>query len=394
MEKHAFDGIRVVELGGYIVGSLCATLLAELGADVVKIESQQGDGLRPQLGSFQGWNRGKRGIVVDLRTDEGRQILHQLVERADVLVQNLRHGVAERWGADYDTLSKLNPRLIYCAMPGYGQSGPYVDKPGFDPLLQARSGAMAAQGGRGNPPVFLRVPISDNAGAMLGAYGVALALYQREKTGKGQFLYGSLLDSSIAMQSGEFVSFAGRPEEPRMEYWGIDATYRMYQTEDGWIFLGCKDDPSWLALCRAVGKEDLASDPRFDSLAERRKNATELASILEPLFQSSPSQKWLDLLEGIDIPCAPVNFSRQLFDNPHVLENDLTAEHESADLGKLKQRGIVIKLSETPGITQRAAPGLGQHTDEVLGELGYSGEQIQGLRERRVVMQRPQEEQT
>jgi crotonobetainyl-CoA:carnitine CoA-transferase CaiB-like acyl-CoA transferase len=384
--RYAFEGIRVVELGGYIVGALCAELLGELGAEVVKIESQQGDGLRPQLGSFQGWNRGKRGIVVDLRTAEGTRILHQLVERADVLVQNLRHGVAERWRADYATLSRINPRLIYCAMPGYGQSGPYVEKPGFDPLLQARSGAMAAQGGPGQPPVFLRVPISDNSGAMLGAYGVALALYQREKTGKGQFLHGSLLNSSIAMQSGEFVSYEGRPEPPRMGCYGVDATYRMYQAEDGWLFLGCDEDALWPSLCRALGKEELADDGRFTSPAERSRNAADLAAILEKAFGSAPVRHWLKVLENAGVPCAPVNYSRQLFEDPQVLENDLVAEHYSADLGeKIKQRGQVVKLSRTPGKLWRGAPALGQHTDEVLAELGYTAEQIKQLREARIV---------
>ena len=386
MLKHAFEGIRVVELGGYIVGALCAELLGELGAEVIKFESQQGDGLRPQLGSFQGWNRGKRGIVVDLRSEEGRRILHQLVELADVLVQNLRPGVAERWGADYETLSGLNPGLVYVAMPGYGPTGPYADKPAFDPLLQAMSGAMAAQGGVGNPPVFHRVPRSDNAGAMLGAYGVALALFQRARTGKGQFLQGSLLNSAIAAQSGEFVGYDGRPEEPRMGRWGIDALYRMYDAEDGTIFIGCRSDEFWEALCGAVGRDALARDPSFSTAKLRGENATELAALLEATFAAGTAQRWLDALEAAGVPCAPVNFSRALFEHPHVLENDFVVEHESADLGELRQRGMVVKMSETPGISRRAAPGLGQHTDEVLRELAYSEEQILDLRQRRIVM--------
>jgi len=388
MRKHALEGISVIELGGYIVASLCSALLAELGADVIKIESQQGDGLRPQLGSFQGWNRGKRGIVVDLRTDDGRKILHQLAARADAVVHNLRQGVAERWGADYGTLSRINPRLVYSAMPGYGQSGPYIEMPAFDPLLQARSGAMAGQGGPGQAPVYLRVPISDNSGATLGAYAVALGLYQREKTGKGQYVYGSLLNSTMAMQSGEFISYDGKPEETRMDYVGVDATYRMYRTRDGWIFLACKDDSSWSALCTVVGREDLVNDPRFSTSDRRRENAEELSAILEPLFRRRTSRRWLNLLEKAGVLCSPVNYSRDLFEDPHVLANDLVIEHESADLGLLKQRGVVIKLSRTPGTAQGAAPGLGQHTDEVLAELGYTGEQIRDLKDRRIVVQR------
>ena len=385
MIKHAFENIKVIELGGYIVASLCASLLADLGAEVIKIESLQGDGLRPQLGAFQGWNRGKRGLAVDLRTEEGKSILHKLAKQSDILVQNLRHGVAERWGADYATLSRINPQIIYCAMPGYGQSGPYIEKPAFDPLLQARSGAMAAQGGSRNPPVFFRSAISDNAGAMLGAYGVAMALYQRTKTGKGQYLHGSLLNSAIAAQSGEFVAYPGKPEERRMGLRGTDATYRLYRTEDGWIFLGCSDDSSWPTLCRTLDIEELLNTSEFDSPAKRQANAPQLAQILETIFLRDSSQHWLDLLEGADVPCAPLNYSRDLFDHPQILQNDLMAEHESADVGPLKQRGMIVKLSETPGKLWRAAPGLGQHTDEILSELGYSSEQIQELRTKRVV---------
>ena len=384
--KHAFDGIKVIELGGYIVGSFCASLLADLGADVIKIESLQGDGLRSQLGAFQGWNRGKRGIAADLRTEEGRTILHRLVKRSDVLVQNLRAMVSQRWGADYATLSRINPQLIYCSMPGYGQTGPYIEKPAFDPLLQARSGAMAAQGGQGNPPVFHRAAISDYTGAMLGAFGVAMALYLRTRTGVGQHLHTSLLNASIAVQSGEFVSYPGKPEdEPRMGYLGIDATYRMYSTQDGWVFLGCRDEPSWASLCSALGKEELMSDPRFESATRRRQNTLELARILEPIFSHGSSQQWLDRLEGAGVPCAPVQHSRDLFSHPHVLHNDLVAEHDSIDVGMVKQMGMVVKLSETPGKLWRAAPGLGQHTVEVLSELGYSGQEIQELRSSRII---------
>lgn len=386
MMKHAFEGIKVIELGGYIVGSLCASLLADLGAEVIKIESLQGDGLRVLLGAFQGWNRGKRGLAVDLRTEEGKTILHQLVQRSDVLVQNLRAGVSERWGADYATLSRPNPQLIYCSMPGYGQSGPYVEKPGFDPLLQARSGAMAAQGGPEKPPVYYRIAISDYAGAMLGAYGVAMALYLRTKTGKGQFLHGSLLNAAIAVQSGEFITYPGKPEEaPGMDYWGTSATYRLYSTQDGYIFVGCDDESSWPALCRALGKEELMSDPRFKSPTARQDNAPQLAQILETVFAGGSWQHWLDLLEAAGVPCAPAHHPRDLFSHPHVLQNDLIAEHDSADLGRMKQMGMVVKLSQTPGKLWRAAPGLGQHTDEILSELGYSGEEIQQLRGKRVI---------
>ncbi len=386
MNDHAFEGIKVVELGGYIVGALCGAFLADLGAEVIKFESQQGDGLRPQGGSFQGWNRGKRGIVVDLRNAEGKKILRQLAIEADVLVQNLRPGVAASWEADYETLAPLNPRLVYLAMPGFGLDGPDAARPGFDPLLQAAAGAMASQGGEGNPPVFHRVPLSDNAGAMLGAYSVALALYQRARTGRGQFVHGSLLNAAIAVQAGEFLSYDGKPEPARMGNFGVDALNRMYQTEDDWLYLGCQDEDGWRHLCRILGKDDLPADPRFDTAEKRRANAADLAAVFEPLFLAAPAPHWLDLLEAAGVPCSPVNFSRTLFDHPQIIENDFAAEHDSFDLGKLQQRGIVVKLSKTPGIARRPTPGLGQHTAEVLAELGYADADIDALRQKRVIL--------
>jgi len=386
MTEHAFDNIKVIELGGYIVGGLCASLLADLGAEVIKIESLQGDNLRGLLGSFQGWNRGKRGLAVNLNTEEGKTILHRLVKQSDVLVQNLRHGVSERWGADYATISNIKPQIIYCSMPGYGQNGPYIEKPAFDPLLQARSGAMAAQGGPGRPPVYYRIAICDYAGAMLGAHGVAMALYHRARTGKGQHLHSALLNAAIAVQSGEFVSYAGKPEDdPRMDEWGINATYRLYKTLDDWLFLGCTEESSWPVLCRALGKEELVSDPSFESPAKRQQNSAKLTQILETVFAGSFSQHWLDRLEGAGVPCAAVHHPQDLFNHPQLVENDLVAEHNSTDLGVVKQMGMVVKLSETPGKLWRAAPGLGQHTDEILSELDYSNEQIQELRRKRVV---------
>jgi len=372
MMKYAFENIKAIELGGYIVGSFCGSLLADLGADVIKFEPLTGDGLRPILGAFQGWNRGTRGIAVDLRTEEGKTILHQLAKKADVLVHNLRQEVPERWGADYTTLSRMNPEMIYCSLPGYGQSGPYIEKPAFDPLLQARSGVTAAQGGPGNPPVYYRSALCDYAGAMLGAYGIALALYQRAKTGKGQYLHGALLNASIAVQSGEFITYGGKPEEQRMGTWGRDATYRLYRTEDAWIFVGCNDESSWKALCRALDREELINASEFGTTSSRQNNTAHLAQILESIFLGDSSQHWLDLLETAGVPCSAVNHSRDLFLHPQITENDLMTEHEAFNLGTLKQMGMLVKLSETPGILQRAAPGLGEHTEEILCEIGYS----------------------
>jgi crotonobetainyl-CoA:carnitine CoA-transferase CaiB-like acyl-CoA transferase len=382
---HALENIKVVELGGYIVASFCASLLADMGADVVKIESLTGDGLRGQSGAFQGYNRGTRGMAIDLYTPEGKAILRKLVERADVLVQNLRPGVAERWEADYPAVSKYNPRLVYLAMPGYGLTGPYVKKPAFDPLLQAMSGVMAAQGGEGEPPVYLRAAVSDYAGAMLGAWGVAMALYTRARTGKGQFLHGALLNAAMAVQAAEFTQYEGKQEEPRYGSLGRNATARMYQVQDGWLYVGCQNGNHWRALCKAVGKPELVADNRFADSQSRAKNMQALCAILEPLFAAGAVQQWLGVLEQVGVPCTRVNYFRENFDSPQFLENDLVAAHESAELGPLRQLGMALKLSETPGHLQRAAPALGQHNDEILVEIGYTAEQLAQLRAKGII---------
>jgi crotonobetainyl-CoA:carnitine CoA-transferase CaiB-like acyl-CoA transferase len=384
--KYALENVRVVELGGYIVGSLCGSILADMGADVIKIEPFGGDGLRGPSGAFQCWNRGARGMALDLKTKGGKKILHQLAERADVLVQNLRQGVAERWEADYDTLSKLNPRLIYLAMPGYGQSGPYVEKPAFDPLLQALSGAAHAQGGEGIPPVYLRSSICDNAGAMLGAWGVAMALYQRTKTRKGQFLHGSLLNSAIAVQSGEFLHYDGKPPEPPCSQRGRNALHSLYKTQDGWLFIECDGKKCWQGLCQVAGNSSLSSDPRFASAEARLENDEALREVFDSVFLGRTTADWLGRLQAVGIPCTNVNGSRTLFDEAQMLANDLISEHESADVGKLQQAGLMIKLSETPGNLVRAAPGLGQHNIEILVELGYGTDQIQSLKEEGAIL--------
>ncbi len=382
---YALENIRVVEIGGYIVGAYCATLLANMGAEVVKIEPLTGDGLRGQLGSFQGWNRGKRGMAVDFHFAEGRAILRKLVLRADVLVQNLRPGVAEEWEVDHETVTKLNPRLVYLAMPGYGLTGPYADRPAFDPLLQARSGAMAAQGGQGNPPVYLRSAISDYSGAMLGAWGVAMALYGRAKTGKGQFLHGALLNAAMAIQAGEFIDYEGKPASPRLGNAGTSALYRFYKTADEYILISAESDEQWRALCTVLGKAELAADLRFSTPRKRLDNMRELSAILEPAFATKPTAYWSDLLDKAGVPNSRLNRFRDLFEHPQVIENGLISEHDSVDVGPLKQLGQVVNLSETPGKLWRAAPALGQHNDEVLGELGYRPEEITKLRETGVI---------
>jgi crotonobetainyl-CoA:carnitine CoA-transferase CaiB-like acyl-CoA transferase len=257
---HALEGVRVVDLTNYIAGSLCPMLLADYGADVVKVESLEGDSFRTFGLGFLGWNRGKRSIALDLKQEEGRRILWELAAQADAVVENFRYGAAQRLGADYESLARQNPRLVYCTIAGFGVDGPYAEKPAFDPLLQARSGAMAVQGGSEQPPIFLSVAVTDYSAALLATYGIAAALFERERSAQGQRVVTSLTDATIAGQSGSFVFYEGAPAELQggPDFLGPSAVVRSYQASDGWLFLACRREEHWLALARVVSRPELA----------------------------------------------------------------------------------------------------------------------------------------
>ena len=379
MLKHPFSNVKVVDLANYIAGALCPGLLADFGAEVIKVEALTGDPFRGLGPVFQDWNRGKRSICIDLKTEVGRGVLYRLVEDADVVVENYRPGVAKRLGADYETLSKINPSLVYCSVSAYGQEGPYRSKPGFDPLLQARSGAMDYQGGATRPPVFLVLAISDYAAACLGAYGVALGLLARARTGRGRKVETSLLRACMATQSGRFVVVRrGENGAREADFVGESPGYRIYQTSDGWIFVGVRSGEEWSRLGRAVGR-DLAAVRNGDSSEDA------LSESLGSAFGSASTAEWLSRLEKEQVPCSPIQQVTDLYDDPQMKRNGLSVDYDSPDLGPITLRGAPAMFSKTLGISEKAAPSLGQHTDEVLAGFGYSEHDIQGLRTSKVV---------
>lgn len=388
MLQHAFEGVKVLDLTSYIAGSFAATWLADLGADVVKIESPTGDPFRVTRG-FLVWNRNKRSIVLDLKHPDGLAAFYRMVRQADVVMENYRPGVADRLGVGYEKLRELNPRIIYCSVSGYGQTGPYSQKPAFDPLLQAIGGVMAGQGGPGNPPVFLRIAVSDYYAAALAAYGVAAALYVRERTGLGQRVETSLLNAVIAIQAWPFVRLEDDPE-PFRPGSGL-VPYQLFQTADGWIFIACGNDGFWRNLCRALDIEAFADDPRFATQPARYQNREELLGILQEILLTRTTAEWLELLEAHDVPAAPVRTIEALFDDPQVKHNEMVVELRHPKLGRIRQMGIPVRLSVTPGRLVRPAPMLGQHTDEVLREYGFSPEEIAELQAKGVTEPRPQE---
>jgi crotonobetainyl-CoA:carnitine CoA-transferase CaiB-like acyl-CoA transferase len=377
-------GVRVLDFCSYIAGSYGPMILAQMGADVIKIESLEGDAFRHFGFGFLGWNEGKRGLSLDFTAPDGRAIIHSLAQRADIVVENLRPGRMARYGFDYATLSANNPGLIYMSVNAFGNRGPEHDQPGFDPLLQARSGVMAAQGGPHGPPVYLTCAICDYGAAMLSAYGCVLALNARARTGHGQMCETSLLQAAMAFQAGEFMFYDGRPdmENGAAEYRGASALRRAYECGDGkWLFIAVTTSPVWDAL-RALAILDPAA---FDEAA-RASREGQLATRLAEHFRQRDRADAISALRSAGVPTAPVHRFGDLFEEPQVLANDLLIDLQHSQWGKVSQTGILAKFAATPGTVDRAGPQLGEHTAEILENiLGYAPDRIADLRARRII---------
>ena len=373
------DGVRVVELNSYIAGSYSAMKLADLGAAVLKVESLEGDSFR-ELPGFFGWNRGKRSIALNLKTPEGRQIVERLAREGDVLMENWRPGVADRLGVGHAHLLELNPKLIYCSVTAFGSTGPYVDRPGFDPLLQAMGGLMTLQG-FGGAPQYLRTAPTDYYTAAIAAQAVLAALFARQRTGRGQRIETSLLRGVLALQSGIAIDYPGKPTLMRE-----NPTYRLYQGSDGqWFFVACGNQSFWVKLCTALGMQDFADDPRFASWLLRIQNSEALLPIIEKRFGEKPRAEWLEVLAAHDIPAAPVKTIQEFMNDPAVQHHDMVHEYDHPDVGRLRLIGQPLAFAGTPTRDPGPPPTLGQHTDEVLRELGYDATAVHDLRARKVV---------
>jgi crotonobetainyl-CoA:carnitine CoA-transferase CaiB-like acyl-CoA transferase len=373
------DGVRVVDLTSYIAGSYAAMMLADLGAAVVKVESLEGDSFR-ELPGFFGWNRGKRSLALNLKTAEGREIVERLAREGDVLMENWRPGVADRLGVGYGQLAPLNPRLVYCSVTAFGSTGPYADRPGFDPILQALGGVMTLQG-FGGPPKYQRTAPTDYYTAALAVQAVLAALFVRERTGRGQRIETSLLQGVMALQSGIALDYPGKPVLIRE-----NPTYRLYQAADGeWFFLACGNQSFWVKLCTALAMQEFADDPRFASWLLRLQNNEALLPILEKRFAEKPRAQWLEILAAHDIPAGPVKTMLEFMDDPAVRHHDMVREYDHPEVGRLRLMGQPLVFEDTPTTDPGPPPTLGQHTDEVLRELGYDAAAVTALRDKKVV---------
>ena len=379
----ALHGLRVIDVTQVMAGPFCAMLLADLGADVVKVEPPSGDSTRTMPGavgtdspSFNAVNRGKRSIVVDLKTAEGTDVLRRLAAAADILVENYRPGVMETLGLDYARLSAANPGLIYASISGYGQSGPMQRKGGFDLVAQGVSGIMSVTGEPGGAPMKSGIPLTDLGAALFATVGILAALEYRHQTGRGQHVDTSLLDAGVGLsvwEATQYFSGRGIPERLGSAH-RMSAPYQAFRCADGFITIGGANDRTFARLCDVLGHHEWVEAPEFKTDGLRIRHRADLASRIESITATQPRSHWLALLDANNIPCGPINDYAQVFEDPQVIARELVVTVEHPTLGPIRALGSPIKLSATPPDVRRRAPLLGEHTQEILSEIGASDE--------------------
>ena len=380
-------GMKVIELAHIMAGPVAGLMLADMGADVIKVERPNGDDSRrflpPEINgesaAFMMMNRNKRGIKLDLKTEAGKRALVKLIEQADCLIENYRHDTMEKMGLGYDELKKINPGLIYCEISGFGRTGPYAERGGFDLIAQGMSGLMAITGeGPGRPPVKVGAPVTDITAGILGAMGCAAAYAHKLKTGDGQRVDTSLFEAGIVhtyWQSA--ICFAtGVSPGPMGSAHPLNAPYEAFQTSDGWLNLGAANQANWERMLKVIGAEQLNDDTRFSSNRSRMQNRLALGEALTAYFRTNTTQHWLDALEAAGVPAGPVLSIDEMHRDAQTLARDMVPEVEHPVAGTVKTIGAPVKFHSTPGGVKRPAPTLGEHTAEVLREAGLSAADI------------------
>lgn len=390
------EGLKVVELSQIMAGPTCGMLLADMGAEVVKVERiPDGDDTRTysepnvngESAAFMMMNRNKRSIALDLKTEGAKEVIKRLAAAADVLTENYRKGAMEKLGIGYEVLKQLNPGLIYCAITGYGRTGPYADKGGFDLIAQGFSGLMSITGDPGQAPIKAGSPITDINAGILAALGVVAAYVHRLKTGEGQMVDTSLMEAGVQQTYWQAAIFfaTGVSPAPTGSAHILAAPYQAFPTRDGWINVGGANPANWERLTRLVGMPELALDTRFKTNADRMKNLHELTAILADRLKARTTREWLAEFDAAGIPAGPINKVGEMLADPQVLARDMVVELDHPKAGRTRAIGLPIKFSATPGSIRRPAPLLGEHTREILVELGYDDGDIAQLVEQGAV---------
>ena len=378
----------VIDLTRARSGPTCVRQLADMGARVVKVENRadQDDFARDQF-DFQNLHRNKRSITLDLKQPRGVEVLKRLAATADVLVENYRPDVKRRLGIDYEALSVLNPRLIYASISGFGQTGPYRDRPGYDQIAQGLGGLMSITGLPGQGPVRVGIPVADLTAGIFLAQGVLVALLERERSGRGQWVHTSLLQAMVTMLDFQATRWLIGKEIPPQA--GNDhptgIPTGVFRTADGHINIAASGQNMFRRLCEAVGAPPLVDDPRFKTPPDRSKNRAALTVELEKPLVTRTSADWVATLNAAGVPCGPILNVKEVFEDPQVRHLEMATTVKHPRLGELQVQNLPVTLSRTPGAVRTPTPEMGQHTDEVLGELGYSADDIAALRRNGVV---------
>jgi crotonobetainyl-CoA:carnitine CoA-transferase CaiB-like acyl-CoA transferase len=386
-------GLKVIDLTHVMAGPTCTLMLADMGAEVIKIEKiPAGDDTRymvpPRIGgeaaSFLMMNRNKKGIALDLKTPGGAEVLRRMIASADVLVENFGPGVMDRLGFGYAEIKKDNPALIYCSLSGFGRTGPYKHRRGFDLVAQAMSGIMSFTGERPDgPPVKCGAPLSDITAGILAAMGILAAYTHRLKTGQGQWVETSLFEAALVQtywQAAIALATGVAPKAMGSAH-PLNAPYQAFEASDKWIVVGGANQKHWLRTLDVLGTTELARDPRFATGADRMAHLKELEAILAERFLTQPAAHWLSALEEVGVPCGPVNNMLQALADPQTIAREMVIEVEHSSLGTVKTLGLPIKFSETPGKVRTGAPLYGEHTGAILSAYGFDADEIAALQQ-------------
>ena len=390
--KGPLSGCRVIEMAHIMAGPAAGLLLADMGADVIKLEKPTGDDTRrmvpPTLGgesaAFMMMNRNKRGLVLDLKQAEGKAALKRLLRDADVVIENYRKGTMEKLGLGYEDLRRDNPGLIYCALSGFGRSGPYAERGGFDLIAQGMSGLMSVTGeGPGRPPVKVGPPVSDITAGILAAMGIAAAYAHKLKTGEGQMVDTSLFEAGITQTfwQSAIALATGETPLPLGSAHPLNAPYQAFETKDGWINIGAANQANWERMAHLIEAPELLEDERFLDNAGRMAHRMELEPLLNAILRQRPTADWLATFEAGGLPAGPVLTVNEMHRDPQTLARGMIVETEHATAGRTKALGPPVKFSATPGNVTRPAPLLGQHSREILAEAGYADAEIDRMAE-------------
>ncbi len=390
------ESIIILDLSRALAGPSCTMMLADMGAEIIKLEMPgRGDDSRSwgppfvegESAYFMSVNRNKKSITLNLKSEKSKEIIEKLIKKADVIVENFRPGTMDKLGLSYENVTELNPEIIYASISGFGQDGPYRLLPGFDQVIQGMGGLMSVTGEPGGPPVKVGVAVADIAGGMFAAYGIMIALFNRQRTGKGQMIDVSLLDSQVAWLTYRAGSFFASGEIPQPLGSGHPniVPYQAFKANDTYVNIAAGNDQLWQKFCSAVGLEDIVENPKYSTNAKRVENRNELVNIISNIVSSKNAQEWLDILTKAGVPCGPIYTMDEIFTDPQVLHRNMVKDLDHLKAGKIKVTGVPVKFSATPGEILTPPPVLGQNTKEILLELGYSDNDIEKFYQEKVI---------